>query len=477
MSRLISEALSQETFSEPKPTAAEHNHAELALSVESAALELTELTHEIEIENYRLEELEHVAVTLESIQDSIRRKLEEDERGLDRYSAEGYQQAVRAVLGDFANPMGSLESYGGQSEAYRATELSIESIGEWFSQIWQAIKNAVNKIWESVSKFFARLIDGVERMSQRQEALNSKVSDMKSGNYAAGSEHFEAPYADNLAIDGEVTPTKVVNSAEQVDNKMVVFLSEASEGTKEYFKALYDFYRSKPEDDSDLRKAQNDHYEKVTRNTRDISGLTLPGDRELVIETEEIEGDKRISGMKIEQVSGAGSPNASSPVPSLDEIERMLELAGNHIANLKSFSAVHDEIIEASKGAAKEAEESFQEHLKEQEDGEGNVAGFWNRQKVNYALRQVRGEHLQMLTSMYNWYYQYIRSLLSYVDAATKEYSEQTEESLEGDDEGKEKESDDSSKLESVQDSVRRKLEGESGDEDSKEKKDDKDKE
>lgn len=147
-------------------------------SVENAIAEADDAEEAVDENIEQSEELEEAAEGLESIRDLM---IEAQQRGgLSLQAARMANIAVEsyaARIGIQSAIMPSMESFGGSSTRLRATNLSVESIGDWIKKAWETLKAIVVKIATNIYNYFEKLFNASKALERRAEKLkNFKAS-------------------------------------------------------------------------------------------------------------------------------------------------------------------------------------------------------------------------------------------------------------------------------------------------------------
>lgn len=422
-SRFFREALSMES----ETTVEAINPMEADLALESATVQITEASHEVEMLGYQQEELEHAHSSLESIAFSLESLVAADERGLDRVAAEGYQHAVRAIVGDaLPNPVASLESFGGESECSAATQLSMEGIKDTIKKIWEAIKRAVSNTIKAVSDFFAKLFGGADALEKKVKSLKEGLAKAKSDKYTASNEKFKAPGADRLELNGKFDVPTVLKSSGMIAKQAIGTVEDIAETTDKFYSSLNDFYKKASEGD-DAEKFSSDQatmIEQTVKKSKAV-GEMLPGGKAIISESKsDSEGAPKVPTIKI-----ADHPNAKNfsgdneiAVPTLDQIGEMLDGAEEVVKWLKDAKKRRESIVKSRKDAVSAAESWVKDAEK------GKFESKWTQAQVNLAMRLSNHDMMGNLSRIDGYVFSYTRGLVALADASLKQYGEKKEE-------------------------------------------------
>ena len=415
-SRMFREALSLESNAPGK----NGDPVENKLALESACLEIAEADHQIEMMDYQQEELEHAHASLESIAVSLEGLVTNDERGLDRVAAEGYQHAIRAIVGDaLPNPVASLESFGGESECAEATQVSLEGIKETVEKIWEAIKRAVSNAIKATADFFAKLFGGVGKMEKRIEDLKKDLSKAKSEKYEAKDGTFKVPGADRLEMDGKITEAAIKKGMTFVNDGMLALSGEVQESAMKVYKEISDFYKKadKAEDIVSVKKTVETIIEKGSKKTIGAMG---PGGK-TVVTTEGSDAESTST----KTIKIADHPKAKNfdgkkeiKTPSLSFIEDMLTSAEDGVKYLSNAKKDRGDLKDVREGVMDEAEKWVKTAEK------GSLGEAWTEKKVSAALRLSQNSLFNNLGRIDSYIFGYNRALVAAAGAALDMYEE-----------------------------------------------------
>jgi hypothetical protein len=436
--RLFRSAFSQEDNQPNVPEAIDPMKAELAL--ESAAVEISESGFEVQMAEFQQEELEHAHASLESIANSLESLLAADERGLDRVSAEGYQHAVTAILGDsLPNPVASLESFGGESECAEATQMSMEGIKDTLQKIWQGIKRSIENAIRATSDFFAKLFGGVKKLQDRIASMKQQVAEKQKADAKAGDK-FKVPGANAVQLGGDVSQKVLEDGASTVMSQVSGTADALQEAAVDYYKGLVDFYSKKPDDAEALEgehKKAADKIEKIK-----ISTGELPGGKMFEVESK-TKGDMETVGVpKLVDFPSKKNVNDSVELEPFDLkwIEKMLDTAGKFTEEMSKKQKRREDLKSARQDTMKAAEQFVG-------DSEKKLSDKWNQAKLNWAMKSANKDFSSTIARVDGYVFSYVRALLAVLGAAVSAYGaasteEDSQEGMKKDDEYSKEEDD-----------------------------------
>lgn len=427
MSRLIEQALSQEnsnvTDAEVSELEAMENEVELVEEMHSADLAEAELT-QLETESL---ELEHAADVLEEINASLSQSLESDERGITRELAGAYDLAHRGVFGTaLSSPFVSLESFGGDSERKRATELSLEESQSKLGKIVDKIVQAIQKVWEKFKEIIASIFSGVERLKKSVAKLKSKIQGAKNNNWEKSSEKFEAPKADQLQIGGKVDKDTIETGLDRVEGQVVTgFAAEFFVSAGTYFSALSEGFKKAKDDDptNSIKKAYEAVKDWVKGNkSGDPVTEELPGGKAILMEVHTMElGDQsmEIPGSPKIGAHPKGKDKAQSAemdTPDLDTLEGWCERIESILDTISRQKELSDQLKEHRKNLIQSVKEI------QEASGKGKLSSWWDQTKTRKALWFANRSYDSGLAKVNNYALKYAKNLSSMINTAFKQY-------------------------------------------------------
>ena len=414
MSRLFRTALSLESKQEEVVL----NPVETELALESATLEITEATHEVQMAELTQEELEHAHSSLESIAISLEGLMAKDERGLDRVSAEGYQHAVAAILGDsLPNPVTSLESFGGESECAAATQLSLEGIKDTAKKIWDGIKRAIENAMRTLADFFAKLFGGVKKLQDRIASMKTEVAELKRSG-AKAKDEFKVPGVDAIHLGGKVDAGVIQKGAKVVMSDVASGADELQALAEDYYKGLVDFYQ-KSDKAEDLEKVNDKTNEQISKFK--LRTAELPGGKAFEVDMDD--SKKGVGVPKLVDASNAKAPSGDVTMKPLDlgAIDGLLTEAAKLASEMAKKKSRRENLKKAREDVMKAADKFV-------EGSEKNLGDSWNQAKLNWALRSANRDFASTIGRVDGYVFKYVRALLSVLGAAMGAYGEASQE-------------------------------------------------
>lgn len=420
-SRLFRSAFSQE---DNQPTIEQIDPLKAELALESAAVEIGEAGYEVQMAELQQEELEHAHASLESIAFSLESLLAKDERGLDRVSAEGYQHAVSAILGDsLPNPVASLESFGGESECAEATTISLEGMKETLAKIWEGIKRSIQNAMRATADFFAKLFGGVDKLQDRIKAMQDDVSaKMKDGSKASGK--FKVPGTNAVHLGGKVDAKVLEDGSRVVMDNVAGGADALQEAAVDYYKGLADFYAKKPEDTDKLEDEHKKAADKISKIK--LTTGELPGGKQFEVESK-TKGDMETVGVP-KLVDFPGKKNAPTDLEvdvfDLKWIEKMLKEAEKFTAELAKKKSRR----EALKSAREETVKAAEKFVGDADKLSEKAAEKWTQTKMNWAMKSANKDFSSTIARVDGYVFSYVRAMLAVLNAALGKYGETSKE-------------------------------------------------
>lgn len=91
-------------------------------------------------------------------------------------------ESIRSRLGFRAETtlVPATESFGATSTRLVSTRLVVEGIGDTLKKIWAAIKAAVNRVWDRIKSFVAKLFNSTAMLSKHIEGLRARARNLPS---------------------------------------------------------------------------------------------------------------------------------------------------------------------------------------------------------------------------------------------------------------------------------------------------------
>lgn len=413
-SRMFREALSLESNA-PEVTG---NPVENALALESACLEIAEADHQVQLMEYQQEELEHAHASLESIAVSLEGLVANDERGLDRVAAEGYQHAIKAIVGDaLPNPVASLESFGGETECAEATQVSLEGIKDTVRKIWEAIKRAVSNAIKATADFFAKLFNGVGRMEKRIEDLMKELETAKKDKHTAKDGMFKVPGADRLEMDGKITESALKSGMTYVNGGVLETAGKIQDSATSIYKEISDFYKKADKSDEMVAVKKKVSTEIGSSKTKTI-GAMGPGGKTIITTDESDDEGTSLSTVKVADHPKAKNFDGKAEIktPSLSMVEEMLKSAKTGVDYLLKAKKDREALKKTREGVMDDAEKWAKDAEK------GKLGEAWTQAKVNGALRMAQYNLFSNLGRIDSYVFGYNRALVAAAAAALGQY-------------------------------------------------------
>lgn len=100
-----------------------------------------------------------------------------------------------------ANRLPAMESLSSRQNGVEAKRIALEGIGQTLKDFWTAIKNQVNKFWNSTKQWYVKTLDGSNKLIARAKALDEKANTIQG---TAKEKSFEVPGSSLIAINYQV---------------------------------------------------------------------------------------------------------------------------------------------------------------------------------------------------------------------------------------------------------------------------------
>lgn len=197
------------------------------LEAADADAEVTEVNTDVEQTEETIENLEDIAVAMESAAAN---------GGLSREAAVFANLALKAAVGPKAArvimpAMPSFESYSGGSASRRATTLSVEIVGESLRKFWAALVAKIKQLWNKLRGWWKKMTDAAPKIKARAEALAKKSADVTG---QAEERTIELGLALQLHIDGRTPqPATALEQVKKLVKGCDEFLGNESKGSME----------------------------------------------------------------------------------------------------------------------------------------------------------------------------------------------------------------------------------------------------
>lgn len=391
-------------------------------SMESHLIDMQQSFEQAEAAQANVEDLTFIADQLDGVKASVE-SLAQEEGGLSHSAATMMHHAVAAHtarLGlEAEQVVPALESFGGETSAERATQYSMESIGDTVRKIWNAIKSAIQKAIKATSDFFAKVFGGVDKVLDRISDLEKKVGKLK----AEGKGKMSVPNVGSLHYKGKADlgaiNTGMKNLVEVSALMSGKYLEEAA--------SAYDAMANTFKDDKTQKASGGDEATKLIEDmNQDLMKVTK------VVATAE---SKEVSGGKVLEITGSSDDedtklslpklkDASSKAPSSEEID--LPSKGELSDLLKQCKAVADD-VKGAKGSYDKLKDAREDAMTKAEDfvkaAEGNKLGkAWDKAKANMMLRKANFDAGRPIAQVTSHSFSTVRAALALVEKAVKEH-------------------------------------------------------
>lgn len=220
------------------------------------------------------------AVGLEAICKTLEVSLETG--GMDNSTAEMLHHAVNAHARQLCveqPPVASLECFSGNSKM-RATSISLESLRDWISKIWKAVKEGLVKLRRMISDFFMKLRTSAPTVEKAAVVLKARAMKL--------DEKSEPKHPKFVAKTRYIT-SEEGKSLDKVTGKLLSGLDAADEWVGTQKTLATDLAKS-------LGKLDVKSNESLEKSSEDLKSLDLPssaqnrvidlgGDRSMVFPT------------------------------------------------------------------------------------------------------------------------------------------------------------------------------------------------
>lgn len=141
-------------------------------------------------------------------------------------------ESIRSRLGFRAETtlVPATESFGATSTRLVSTRLVVEGIGDTLKKIWAAIKAAVNRVWDRIKSFVAKLFSSTAMLSKHIEGLRARARNLPSN-----AKMKEKKITSNLASqlnDGKQTNAASVKTIFKNTSELIGVCEEMSNAQK-----------------------------------------------------------------------------------------------------------------------------------------------------------------------------------------------------------------------------------------------------
>ena len=140
---------------------------------------------------------------------------------------------MRIAYESYSNRLGeestipSMESFGGQTSRLEQTTISLESIRETLTKVWEAIKAILVRVRDAIVSFFKQLVSGAEKLRVRAKAV--KEASAKTSGDAKEKEIELGSTAAKIAIGSKVDVSNgAVSKLVEVAESAITFDEAAS---------------------------------------------------------------------------------------------------------------------------------------------------------------------------------------------------------------------------------------------------------
>jgi hypothetical protein len=383
-------------------------------SMEAAMLSVEEGRQEMDSANTDVDEMVEIAEGLESIVVAV--EATQEDGGLDARSAQMMQLAVGGYtsrLGlEAADVTPSLEAFGGDSGRLSATTVSVEEIGKTVRNIWNAIKQAIQRAIKATADFFAKIFGGVDKVISRIDAMEKQVKDLK----GTASGKMSVSGAQFLHVGGKVEAGDILTGLKTLDSVAAMAYGDYLKSAEDYYKTVADKFK-----DGGLQKAEDESKADAAAAETDVAAEKAGAKLE-AWKTKEFsggkvfhaEGEKTIPAM----ADGTKAPQGAVEigVPSTSELESILKTSKAIAERIKGAKDNQARFAKAREDAMKEAEGFVK-------SAEGNRLGkAWSQAKANVLLRKAQRDLTRPVSQVTSHSFSSVRAALGLVEAAVKQY-------------------------------------------------------
>lgn len=422
MNRLLMEALSLES-AEQQSKAPEFSQEELLtaqLSVESAALDIQESAHTLEMIGYQLSELDHAHATLEAMGASLESLLAADERGLDRVAAEGYTIAARAVLGDaMPMPVASLESFGGATESAHATKVTMEGIVSGAKKLWETIKRVVVNAIRAVKDFFAKIFTGVDGLNKNINALTAKVAAAEKAGHVVTAKDgkFSVARGSDISWGGKVDAASVIKGMSEVDTNVTKRAGEVVETAEVLYKDVTSAFKGR---NTELVKKAIAEAKKAGEKlgAKDDSKYTLPGGHELVL-TGKVGAEGYLVSLSADiKRPGEQAKDVEVTAWSMGDIKKMLSGVATMVGAVNKKKSNVEAITKLREELTKEVDK-WAADLEA-----GRIKTEISQMQASNMMRSAQSDMVSANAKLLGYLFTYVRAVLAAANSAVSAYGE-----------------------------------------------------
>lgn len=156
---------------------------------ENDMIEMNAVSDEISDTEDSIEEAGQTAEVLTEVQTAMGDSLEKG--GMSETDIACVMPAVEHMLARLSFDMSkkkvfpAMEAFGKKETRIQATKIAMETIGEYVTKIWEAIKATFARIWESLKTFWSHLTDASKKYAARAKSIVSAADAAKKSNSSA----------------------------------------------------------------------------------------------------------------------------------------------------------------------------------------------------------------------------------------------------------------------------------------------------
>lgn len=152
-----------------------------SVDTNEAALEAAGYEREIAVLEQNIDQLNGIYDGLEALVDQAETTLEDG--GMDRQAALMLTAGANGLLAplEIAAPCPAVESFGGVGERMGSTRVAVESIGSVLSDIWEAIKKAIQDMRKKLEAWYKSMFNTATKIKERAEKLSMAAGKVSGG--------------------------------------------------------------------------------------------------------------------------------------------------------------------------------------------------------------------------------------------------------------------------------------------------------
>lgn len=405
--------------------------ANIDLAVEQAAGDIERADRSVEMSSLEQEELESAAMTMESVALSLEEAIA-DETGLSRREAAAHRQTIQAVLGDaLPMPVASLESFGGDSERFDATQLSLEGIKDTIMKIWNAIKRAVANAIRAVADFFAKLFGGAKKLREKAEATLKKVEDAeREGKTLEGDKVEDAKGLDRIHYMGKTGMVDIAKGMKAMTDQLVTTTEAQAEAAAKFYKELAKGIKDRKEN-ADLAEAAANSSGYTKSTTKSVkTGAVLPGGKQVQVTTNKsFDGSKTdgerneggIPSIKLIDVSKNNTPSEKFATGvKLGDLKSGLNTIIALLKKMEDAKKAREALKDAREDVVKESENL----AKDAEKLADKAEGYWTQARISTTLRLANMDLNSNISRQDAFIFGYARGFVAFADDAVGKFKE-----------------------------------------------------